>query len=69
MFTYIKERPGHDRPYAIDATKVNQEFGGKPAVTFEQGLEKTVDWYLENEEWLQNVTSGNYQKYYEQQYS
>jgi dTDP-glucose 4,6-dehydratase len=68
LITFVKDRPGHDLRYAIDATKINRELGWKPSVTFEQGLEQTVDWFLANSEWLQNVTSGNYQKYYEQQY-
>ena len=68
LITYIKDRPGHDKRYAIDATKINKELGWKPSVTFEQGLSKTVDWYLENETWLNNVTSGAYQKYYDKQY-
>lgn len=65
LITYVKDRPGHDLRYAIDATKINQELGWKPSVTFEEGLEQTIDWYLSNEEWLKNVTSGEYQKYYE----
>ncbi|HWB64106.1 MAG TPA: dTDP-glucose 4,6-dehydratase [Chitinophagales bacterium] len=69
LITYIKDRPGHDRRYAIDASKLNKELGWKPSVTFEEGLDKTVDWYLANEEWLTHVTSGAYQKYYEQQYA
>ncbi|WP_339837929.1 dTDP-glucose 4,6-dehydratase [uncultured Flavobacterium sp.] len=69
LITYVKDRPGHDLRYAIDASKINKELGWKPSVTFEQGLEKTIDWYLSNEEWLNNVTSGEYQKYYEEQYS
>lgn len=69
LITYIKDRPGHDRRYAIDAGKINKELGWKPSVTFEQGLSETIDWYLQNEEWLQNVTSGDYRKYYEEQYS
>ena len=68
LITYVKDRPGHDLRYAIDASKINKELGWKPSVTFEQGLEKTIDWYLANEEWLKNVTSGEYQKYYEEQY-
>jgi dTDP-glucose 4,6-dehydratase len=68
LITYVKDRPGHDLRYAIDATKINRELGWKPSVTFEQGLEKTIDWYLSNEEWLKNVTSGDYQAYYEKQY-
>jgi dTDP-glucose 4,6-dehydratase len=69
LITYVKDRPGHDLRYAIDASKINQELGWKPSVTFEEGLEQTIDWYLSNEEWLQHVTSGDYQKYYEKQYS
>lgn len=69
LITYIKDRPGHDRRYAIDATKINKELGWSPSVTFEEGLAKTIDWYLQNEEWLQHVTSGNYQNYYHTQYS
>ncbi len=69
LITYVKDRPGHDLRYAIDASKINTELGWKPSVTFEQGLEQTIDWYLSNEEWLQHVTSGDYQKYYEKQYS
>jgi dTDP-glucose 4,6-dehydratase len=68
LITYVKDRPGHDLRYAIDASKINKELGWKPSVTFEQGLAKTIDWYLVNEEWLKNVTSGEYQKYYEEQY-
>ncbi|MGV3527655.1 MAG: dTDP-glucose 4,6-dehydratase [Flavisolibacter sp.] len=68
LITYIKDRPGHDRRYAIDATKINKELGWKPSVTFEEGLSQTIDWYLENTEWLKHVTSGEYQKYYEEQY-
>ena len=69
LITYVKDRPGHDLRYAIDASKINKELGWKPSVTFEQGLEKTIDWYLSNEEWLRNVTSGAYQEYYKKQYS
>jgi dTDP-glucose 4,6-dehydratase len=68
LITYIADRPGHDRRYAIDSTKINKELGWKPSVTFEEGLEKTVDWYLANQEWLDHVTSGDYQKYYEKMY-
>lgn len=68
LITYIKDRPGHDRRYAIDASKLNKELGWKPSVTFEEGLERTVDWYLANETWLENVTDGSYQKYYSDQY-
>jgi dTDP-glucose 4,6-dehydratase len=69
LITYVKDRPGHDRRYAIDATKINKELGWKPSVTFEEGLSQTVDWYLENTEWLRNVTSGAYQHYYEDMYA
>jgi dTDP-glucose 4,6-dehydratase len=68
LIAYVKDRPGHDLRYAIDASKINKELGWSPSVTFEQGLEKTIDWYLSNEDWLKNVTSGDYQKYYEKQY-
>lgn len=69
LITYVKDRPGHDRRYAIDATKINRELGWRPSVTFEEGLSQTIDWYLENTEWLQHVTSGAYQHYYEEQYA
>jgi dTDP-glucose 4,6-dehydratase len=69
LITYIKDRPGHDRRYAIDATKINRELGWKPTVTFEQGLSETIDWFLGNQEWLQNVTTGNYQHYYQSMYN
>jgi dTDP-glucose 4,6-dehydratase len=69
LITYVKDRAGHDMRYAIDASKISRELGWKPSVTFEEGLEKTVDWYLENDEWLQNVTSGAYQKYYDELYN
>lgn len=69
LITYIKDRPGHDRRYAIDATKINRELGWKPSVTFQEGLSETIDWFLANTEWLNNVTSGNYQHYYESMYS
>jgi len=68
LITYIKDRPGHDRRYAIDASKINKELGWKPSVTFEEGLSQTIDWYLQNEEWLKHVTSGEYKRYYEEQY-
>ena len=69
LITYVKDRAGHDRRYAIDAGKLNSELGWKPTVTFEQGLEKTLDWYLANDEWLQSVTSGSYQDYYQKMYN
>lgn len=68
LITFVKDRPGHDLRYAIDASKINEELGWEPSVTFEQGLAKTIDWYLDNEKWLKNVTSGNYQNYYKEQY-
>lgn len=68
LITYIKDRPGHDRRYAIDASKLNRELGWTPSVTFEQGLEETIDWYLQNSQWLEHVTSGAYQHYYASMY-
>jgi dTDP-glucose 4,6-dehydratase len=69
LITYVKDRPGHDRRYAIDATKLNKELGWSPSVTFEQGLAETIDWYLNNDAWLTNVTSGAYQQYYNEMYT
>jgi dTDP-glucose 4,6-dehydratase len=69
LITYIKDRPGHDRRYAIDATKINSELGWKPSVTFEEGLGKTIDWCLDNQQWLDHVTTGDYQHYYQKQYA
>jgi dTDP-glucose 4,6-dehydratase len=69
LITFVKDRPGHDRRYAIDATKLRQELGWQPSVAPEEGLRMTARWYLENEEWLQHVTSGAYQQYYQQQYA
>jgi len=69
LITFVKDRAGHDLRYAIDSTKLQKELGWVPSLQFEEGLEKTVDWYLSNEDWLNNVTSGDYKKYYEQQYS
>lgn len=68
LISFVKDRPGHDLRYAIDATKINRELGWKPSVTFEEGLEKTIDWYLANQEWLEHVTSGQYLEYYNKQY-
>ena len=68
LITYVKDRAGHDLRYAIDATKLNKELGWSPSLQFEEGLEKTVEWYLSNEEWINHVTSGDYQKYYDVQY-
>jgi dTDP-glucose 4,6-dehydratase len=69
LVTYVKDRAGHDLRYAIDSSKLQSELGWKPSITFEEGLSKTIDWYLSNQEWLDHVTSGDYQKYYENQYS
>ncbi|MCU0359676.1 MAG: dTDP-glucose 4,6-dehydratase [Bacteroidia bacterium] len=69
LITFVTDRAGHDLRYAIDATKLKQDLGWVPSVTFEQGLDATVDWYLNNSEWLNNVTSGNYTHYYEEQYA
>jgi dTDP-glucose 4,6-dehydratase len=68
LITYVTDRAGHDMRYAIDATKIQHELGWEPSLQFEEGISKTIDWYLENQEWLDNVTSGNYQKYYEAHY-
>lgn len=69
LITFVKDRAGHDKRYAIDATKLNSTLGWKPSLQFEEGLEKTVDWYLENNSWIENVTSGTYKQYYNQQYA
>ena len=69
LITFVKDRPGHDKRYAIDATKLNKELGWYPSVTFEEGLSKTIDWFLENASWLENVTSGAYMDYYKKQYA
>lgn len=68
LITYVTDRAGHDLRYAIDSTKLKNELGWEPSLQFEEGIEKTVRWYLENQDWLDNVTSGDYQKYYEQMY-
>lgn len=68
LITFVKDRAGHDKRYAIDATKLNEELGWKPSLQFQEGLEKTVDWYLANTTWVENVTSGAYKHFYEQQY-
>jgi dTDP-glucose 4,6-dehydratase len=68
LISFVKDRQGHDLRYAIDATKLNRDLGWKPSLQFEEGLEKTIDWYLQHEDWVNHVTSGDYQKYYEQQY-
>jgi dTDP-glucose 4,6-dehydratase len=69
LITYVKDRPGHDRRYAIDASKINAELGWAPSVTFQEGLSQTIDWYLANTAWLERVTSGVYQQYYKTQYA
>jgi dTDP-glucose 4,6-dehydratase len=68
LIHFVSDRPGHDLRYAIDASKLTTELGWRPSVSFETGLEKTVDWYLANEDWVKHVTSGDYQQYYEEQY-
>lgn len=69
LITFVTDRAGHDLRYAIDASKIRQELGWKPSIQFDEGFRQTVQWYLENENWLKNVTSGNYQKYYEEMYA
>ena len=68
LITYVKDRPGHDRRYAIDSSKLKNELGWKPQHDFSEGIKLTIDWYLENSRWLAHVTSGEYQTYYEEQY-
>lgn len=68
LITYVKDRPGHDLRYAIDASKIKKELGWEPSVTFEEGLSKTIDWYLDNDVWLSNIVSGTYKDYYKNQY-
>lgn len=68
LITFVKDRAGHDKRYAIDATKLNKELGWEPSLQFKEGLDKTIDWYLANSEWINNVTSGSYKQYYDQQY-
>jgi dTDP-glucose 4,6-dehydratase len=68
LITYVADRAGHDKRYAIDATKLETELGWKPSLTFEEGLERTVDWYLANQDWVEKVTSGAYQDYYQNMY-
>ncbi|RAA57416.1 dTDP-glucose 4,6-dehydratase, partial [Burkholderia multivorans] len=69
QITYVTDRPGHDRRYAIDARKLERELGWKPAETFETGLAKTVDWYLDNQQWVDEVASGEYRKWVETNYA
>ena len=68
LITFVKDRPGHDLRYAIDSSKLKRELGWSPSVDFATGLEKTVDWYISNKEWLDHVTSGSYRAYYERMY-
>jgi dTDP-glucose 4,6-dehydratase len=69
LITFVKDRAGHDMRYAIDSSKLQRELGWQPSITFEEGLERTVDWYLANEKWLESVVSGAYMEYYKSQYS
>ena len=68
LITYVKDRPGHDKRYAIDANKLKNELGWEPSLQFEEGLAKTIAWYLDNEIWLENINTGDYQSYYKEQY-
>ena len=69
LITYVTDRKGHDMRYAIDSRKLQKELGWEPSLQFEEGIEETVKWYLDNQEWMDNVTSGDYQKYYDNMYS
>lgn len=69
LITYVKDRPGHDRRYAIDNTKITSQLGWKPSYTFEQGMKETIQWYLDNQQWIERVVSGDYQNYYEHMYA
>ncbi len=69
LITFVKDRPGHDRRYAMDASKITSQLNWKPKIKFEDGLKKTIDWYLQNKKWLADVTSGNYQQYYQKMYA
>jgi len=68
LITYVTDRAGHDLRYAIDSSKLQKELGWEPSLQFEEGIEKTVKWYLENQEWMNHITSGEYEKYYENMY-
>jgi dTDP-glucose 4,6-dehydratase len=68
LIKYVKDRPGHDRRYAIDNTKITTKLAWKPAYTFEQGMKETIEWYMSNTEWIENIVSGDYAKYYEKMY-
>lgn len=69
LITFVKDRAGHDFRYAIDSSKLKKELGWEPSLQFEEGVEKTIKWYLKNGDWLKNVTSGDYEKYYERAYN
>jgi len=69
LITYVTDRAGHDMRYAIDATKLKEDLGWEPSLQFEEGIRNTIEWYLDNDDWLKNVTSGEYQNYYNQQYA
>ena len=69
LITYVKDRAGHDLRYAIDSSKLKNELGWEPSLQFEEGIEKTVKWYLDNKKWMDNVTSGDYQEYYKKMYN
>ena len=69
LIEYVKDRPGHDRRYAIDNSKITRELGWAPSYTFDQGISETIDWYMRNEEWMDKITSGEYMGYYEHMYS
>ena len=68
MIEYVQDRPGHDRRYAIDNSKITSELGWAPSYTFEQGIAETIDWYMNNKQWMEKITSGSYMKYYEKMY-
>ena len=68
LITFVTDRAGHDLRYAIDSTKLKDELGWEPSLQFEEGIEKTVRWYLDNQEWLENITSGEYERYYDDMY-
>ena len=68
LITYVTDRPGHDMRYAIDSRKLQRELGWEPSLQFEEGIEKTVRWYFDNQEWMDRITSGDYEKYYDEMY-
>ena len=69
LIRFVKDREGHDKRYAIDASKLEKELGWTPSITFEEGIEKTIDWYLENRDWVEQITNGSYKEYYTKMYS